>query len=247
MVITSLTNDKIKNVNKLKLKKYRDLNKKFIVEGDHLVSEAYKSGYLTEIFATEDALITYDDIPVILVSNEVMNKLTDQVTGTNIIGICNYINNDNFLYNKNLIILDGLQDPGNVGTIIRSSAAFNYNILLGDNTVDIYNSKTIRSTEGMIFYVNFIKENVCNFINNNKDKYIFYVADMDKGFEAKEVESSNLNCAIIMGNEGNGISDDVNNLNLNYVHIKQSDSCESLNVGIAAGILMYELGDKHGR
>ena len=239
MVITSLNNDYIKEVNKLHQKKYRDETKTFIVEGDHLVAEAYKNGYLKEIITLEDVFIKYDDIKTTYVKKEVMNKISEQISPSNIIGICKYIENNNI--NNNVIMLDGLQDPGNVGTIIRSAAAFNYDVILGDNTVDIYNSKVIRSTEGMIFNVNFIKSNLVDFINKHND-YIFYIADMDKGLNVKKTNNISKH-GIIVGNEGNGISDEIRSMNTEYVHINQNKKCESLNVGVAASIIMHELGD----
>lgn len=240
MKIESLSNSKIKDVSKLKIKKYRDLNKKFIVEGSHLVYEAYKHGYLLEIYS----LVTdnYLDIDVLKyeVTSEIMNKLSDQVTKTDVIGVCKYIDeeiNDNYNY----LLLDGIQDPGNLGTIIRSAAAFNFNVILGDNTVDIYNSKTIRSTEGMIFVTKFKKCNLVEFYNNNLDLN-YYIADMNKGNNVKDLKLNN-SVAVIMGNEGNGISDTIRNLNLNYLFVNQNKLCESLNVGVAASIIMHELGD----
>lgn len=241
MVITSVNNDYIKEVNKLHQKKYRDESKTFIVEGDHLISEAYKNGYLKEIIALEDIILKYDDIKTTYVTKEVMDKISEQISSSNIIGICNYIENKSI--NNNVIMLDGLQDPGNLGTIIRSAAAFNYDVILGDNTVDIYNSKVIRSTEGMIFNVNFIKSNLVDFINKHDD-YTFYIADMDKGNSVKALKDISKH-GIIVGNEGNGISDDVRNMNIEYVHINQNRKCESLNVGVAASIIMHELGDKN--
>lgn len=241
MVITSVNNDYIKEVNKLHQKKYRDESKTFIVEGDHLISEAYKNGYLKEIIALEDVILKYDDIKTTYVTKEVMDKISEQISSSKIIGICNYIENKSI--NNNVIMLDGLQDPGNLGTIIRSAAAFNYDVILGDNTVDIYNSKVIRSTEGMIFNVNFIKSNLVDFINKHDD-YTFYIADMDKGNSVKALKDISKH-GIIVGNEGNGISDDVRNMNIEYVHINQNRKCESLNVGVAASIIMHELGDKN--
>ena len=90
MLITSLNNEYIKEVNKLHQKKYRDELKKFIVEGDHLVGEAYKSGYLKEIITLEDVFIKYDDVKTTYVTKEVMDKLSEQISSSNIIGICSY-------------------------------------------------------------------------------------------------------------------------------------------------------------
>lgn len=239
MIITSTNNDYIKYVNKLHQKKYRDEYKSFIIEGDHLVLEAYKTGYLKEIICLENSHFEFENIKTTYVTKEVLDKLSDQTSGTNIIGICNYIDNQEI--NNNVILLDGLQDPGNLGTIIRSAVAFNYDVILGDNTVDIYNSKVIRSTEGMIFHINFIKSNLVDYINKHEE-YNFYIADMNKGLDVKKINDIHKH-GIIVGNEGNGVSTDIRNMNTNYIHINQSKKCESLNVGVAASIIMHELGD----
>jgi len=239
MVITSTSNERIKNIAKLQIKKYRDEERKFLVEGDHLVNEAYESGYLEEVFILDGANYSFDNVNVNYVSEEVLKKLSDQISSTDIIGVCKFI--DIKELNNNLILLDKIQDPGNLGTIIRSAAAFNYDVVIGDNSVDIYNSKTIRSTEGMIFHVNFIKTNLINFINNNRN-YKYLIADMNNGTNVKKLNITGKH-ALIMGNEGNGVSDDIRNLGLDYVYINQNNKCESLNVGVASSILMHELGD----
>ena len=242
MLITSVNNEKIRELSKLQIKKYRDIQNKFLVEGDHLVNEAYKSGYLLEVFVLDENKYDFNNVDKIIVTPEVMKKLSEQETTPDIIGVCTYINNT-LSDSNNLLILDGIQDPGNLGTIIRSAVAFNFDILLGSNTVDIYNSKTIRSTEGMIFHINFVKDNIQSFVMYN-DKYDYYIADMNKGVNIKNFNNTGKRVAIIMGNEGNGVSDATRNIINNYVHIGESDKCESLNVGVAASIIMYELGDK---
>ena len=239
MLITSINNERIKGLSKLHNKKYRDEEKEFLIEGDHLIKEAINKGYVEEIFLLDGTDNIFDFDNVTYVTKEVLNKLSEQESSTNMIAVCKFIENENI--GDKVILLDGLQDPGNLGTIIRSASAFGFDIVLGDNTVDIYNSKTIRATEGMIFNVNFIKTNLEKFINENKD-YNYFIADMNKGEEVKNINNIN-KVALILGNEGNGISNVIRNLDLSYVHIKQKEVCESLNVGVAASILMYELGD----
>ena len=239
MLITSINNEKIKNLSKLHLKKYRDEEKLFLIEGDHLIKEAIKNNLLLELYLLDGENNIFDFDNVTYITKEVIDKLSEQESSTKMIGVCKYIERN--LKSNKLILLDSLQDPGNVGTIIRSAAAFGFDIVLGDNTVDVYNGKTIRSTEGMIFNVNFIKCNLKKFILNN-DNYNYIIADMHEGKSSKELKTID-NPAIIVGNEGNGISDEIRGMNLNYVHINQSNNCESLNVGVAASILMYELGD----
>ena len=156
MLITSVNNERVKNLSKLHLKKYRDIENSFLIEGDHLIEEALKKSLVKEIFLLDGESNPFDFDNVTYVTKEVMDKLSEQDSSSNMIALCDYLNNCN-IGNK-VLLLDGLQDPGNVGTIIRSAVAFGFDIVLGNNTVDIYNSKTIRSTEGMIFNVNYISK-----------------------------------------------------------------------------------------
>ena len=138
-MIGSLDNKKIKELRKLKNKKYRDKEKKYLVEGIHLVLEAYKKGDLLEIILGEN-----EDVDILVskvyVSNQILKSLSSLETPYKIIGVCKYPNEDLELGDK-LLILDGVQDPGNLGTIIRSSVAFNIStVVLGNNCVDLYKS-----------------------------------------------------------------------------------------------------------
>ncbi|MCR5787948.1 MAG: hypothetical protein K6G37_02570 [Bacilli bacterium] len=91
MVITSTSNERIKNIAKLQIKKYRDEERKFLVEGDHLVNEAYESGYLEEVFILDGANYSFDNVNINYVSEEVLKKLSDQISSTDIIGVCKFI------------------------------------------------------------------------------------------------------------------------------------------------------------
>lgn len=241
MLITSINNEKIKNLSKLHLKKYRDESRQFLIEGDHLVNEAIKSRSLKELYVLEGTKYNFDFDNIIYVTKEVIDKLSEQDSSTDVVGVCSFL--DRNITSNKVILLDGLQDPGNVGTIIRTASAFGFDVVLGDNTVDIYNSKTIRSTEGMIFNVNFIKSNLTDFIKSHNE-FTYFIADMNQGSNVKDFKISG-STGVIMGNEGNGVSFEIRNLDLNYLHIGQSSTCESLNVGVAASIIMYELGEEY--
>lgn len=241
MVITSINNEKVKYIYKLQQKKYRDQFHQFVVEGDHLIVEAIKSNLVCEIYILDGYNFDFSfDGNINFVTSDVMKKMSSQDSSCNMLAICNMPQNNKIT--KNVIMLDQLQDPGNIGTIIRSAAAFNYDLFIGENTCDIFNPKTIRSTEGMIFHINFVKGNISEFIKEHSN-YSFFVADMNKGHSVSDLKDIKLH-AIIVGNEGSGVSDEIkNNENVEFVHIKQSSICESLNVGVAASILMHEMGD----
>ena len=136
-MITSLENEKIKNLVKLQMKKYRDLTNSYIVEGDHLVSETYKEGLVEEIYALDSVEKKYD-VEYIYVSNEVMKKISTMDTPSDIVAVCKKKEYSEITGNK-ILLLDDIQDPGNLGTIIRSAVAFNIDmIILSNDSVDFY-------------------------------------------------------------------------------------------------------------
>ena len=156
MKIESLQNPKVKEWIKLKEKKYRDLNNLFLIEGDHLLNEAMIKGVVREIIST-DKLFDFEGIPFYEVNDSIMKKLSNQVSGTNVICVCEKLIEREI--NGNVCLLDNVQDPGNLGTIIRSAVAFNIDtIIVSPDTVDLYNDRTIRSSEGMLFHINVIAQ-----------------------------------------------------------------------------------------
>lgn len=244
MIITSLDNKKIKELAKLKQKKYRDLTNTFIVEGEHLIQEAEKANLLEEVIVIDGYDINTDKTKT-YVSKEVMSKLTDLDTPCSMIGVCKKIISNTITGNK-LLLLDDIQDPGNLGTIIRSSVAFNVDtIILSKNTVDLYNPKVIRSTQGMLFHINIISMNLINAINDIHNKKItVYATDVVDGVDARTLSKEEKSkYALVMGNEGNGVSTEVKSVCDKNLYIKMNDKAESLNVGVATSILLYELGD----
>lgn len=242
MIITSLNNPTIKEISKLKNKKYRDLTNTYLVEGDHLVEEAYKNNLLTKIILLEDTICNYD-IEKIYITKEVMKKLTELDTPNKIIGIVK--KNTPLPIGNKILILDNIQDPGNLGTIIRSSVAFDIDtIVLSPNTVDIYNPKVIRSTQGMIFYTNIITLELKEFINEIKTKnYTIFGTDVRNGKNIKEITLPE-KFALVLGNEGQGVSKEIESLCDDNIYIKMSSKCESLNVSVATSILLYEVYNK---
>ena len=134
-----------------------------------------------------------------------------------------------------------MQDPGNLGTIIRSSLAFNvHDIVLSLNTVDIYTEKVIRSTQGMLFKVNIIRSDLETIIKDLKNKgYLILGTDVNLGVDARDIKSEKM--ALVMGNEGQGVSSRIKKMCDKNLYIKMNKDVESLNVGVATSILLYEL------
>ncbi|MBQ3475120.1 MAG: RNA methyltransferase [Bacilli bacterium] len=239
MIIESVDNKKIKEYRKLKEKKYRESEKLFLVEGEHLVLEAYKSDLLKEIILCERDIDL--EVEKVYVTEKVMNTISELPSKVDIIGVCEIKFNELDL-NSPVMILDGVQDPGNLGAIIRSAVAFNIkNIVLSKNTVDLYNTKALRSAQGMNFHLNIVRDDLVKVINLLKENnYTVYGTDVVDGIDVKNVENDR-KYAIIMGNEGNGISEEVKKLVDKNIYIKMNENCESLNVSVSASIIMYEL------
>lgn len=239
MLIVSTENKKIKNVRKLLDKKYSLENKKFVIEGEHLVCESIKSHLLCELYVLEGFEKNYD-FPYDTVSLKVMKSLSNLKSTPRVIGVSLMRENDNKC-NK-VVILEDIQDPGNAGTIIRSAVAFGVDtIVFSLNSVYPYNEKVIRSTQGMIFKLNIIIDDSINYISSlkgknipiigtslNTNKYIDEMKKMDK-------------FAVVFGNEGNGVSDKVLSLCDEIYKIKMNSECESLNVAVSCGIILNRL------
>lgn len=244
MVITSLTNQEVKYLDKLKQRKYRETEKKFLVEGEHLVEEAIKRGALEKIIVLENTRFGFN-YPQIEVTEEVMKKISSLETPPNIIGLCNMLKEEEI--GSKVLMLDMIQDPGNLGTIIRSAVAFNVDtIILSENTVDLYNPKVIRSTQGMIFHINIVRRNLIEEITNLKQRNIpIYTTNVEQGEDIKDIKSID-KYTLIVGNEGNGVRSEVARLADHNIYISMNSKVESLNVGVATSILLYELGGKNG-
>lgn len=237
MIYSSIDNDKIKYLKKLKTKKYRDIEEKFLIESEHLIEEAFKEGILEEVYILEGKTINID-IKVNYVTLKVLKYISDLET-PNVIGVCRKIKENEI--GKRVIALDNIQDPGNLGTIIRSAVAFNIDtIILSDNSVDLYNDKVIRASEGMIFKVNIVRKKLLDTITELKKTHHVYGTKVDGGKELKTIEK-NEDFVIIMGNEGRGMSSELDSLCDEFIYINISSKCESLNVGVATSIILYEL------
>ena len=238
MIYTSVDNKVIKDIKKLNDKKYRDLNNLFLVEGEHSILEAHKKGLLETLILKEGSEYSVD-CKTIYVSDKVLNYISNVNTPT-MIGVCKKI--DNNTIGDRVLILNDIQDPGNLGTIIRSCVAFNIDtLILSKNSVDPYNSKVLRATQGMIFNINIIECDIKEMINNLKlDGYMIYGTNVKNGKSIKSIEKRK-KFAIIMGNEGRGVDSSILDLCDEYIYISMNNKCESLNVAVATSIILYEL------
>ncbi len=239
MLYSSTENEKIKKLKKLQIKKYRDQSKQFLIETPHLIIEAFKAGYLDLLIVLENEDFTLD-VETITVTSKVMDYLSQLKTKNKVMGVCHY--KEEKPIGKKVLMLENIQDPGNLGTIIRTSVAFNVDtLIISNDTVDIYNDKVIRASEGMLFKLNIIKTDLKEMIKKLKNNnYLIIGTDVKKGKEIKHFKSID-NFAIIMGNEGKGLTEDTKKLCDEFIYIDMSLECESLNVAIATSIILYEL------
>lgn len=229
-MIESLENSKIKFLLKLKLSKYRRSEQKFICEGAHLVQEARNAGLLIEAYSLEDKE------GYIQVSVPVMKKLCNTNTVVSEIGLCKM--KENTKITDKILILDGIQDPGNMGSLMRTACAFGFKTLfIGTGSVDIFNDKVIRSSQGAIFKLNYQFGDISEFLNKITHKV--YTTNVLEGIPLKKIKAED-KVAVILGNEGNGVSKELQALGLDAIYIPMQNT-ESLNVAIAGSIIMYEL------
>ncbi|MCD7950699.1 MAG: RNA methyltransferase [Erysipelotrichaceae bacterium] len=236
-MITSTNNETIKEILKLKQKKYRDETGLFLVEGYHLVAEARKKNCIKSIITSLNETFIEDTI---YVSDNVMKKLAFTKSPQPIMAICfKQENSIDYTYSRYLL-LDQIQDPGNCGTIIRSALAFGYKqLILSKDCVDIYNDKVIRATQGALFDVNIVLMDLDKAIDLLHEHHIaVYGTALENGLDIHMFDKKD-KMAFVMGNEGNGVSKDI---------LAKCDKCiyipitgiDSLNVAIAASIIMYE-------
>ena len=243
MLITSIHNEHIKELVKLKEKKYRDQTNTFLVETKHLVLEAYKAGLIEELILEQDEIFPLDIKPL-YVSKEVLKKLSSVESPSNVMAVVRKRPLEE-KYGEKILILDRIQDPGNLGTIIRSAVAFNIDtIICSPDTVDFYNPKVVRASQGMMFHIPIIVKNTKQIIKELKEQDYKIVGT--KVTNGKDVRTASIysHFALVIGNEGQGISQEIDELCDEYLYIKMNENCESLNASIAASILLYEINNK---
>ena len=241
MLITSVDNSKIKKYGSLKNRKDRNEAKLFLVEGMHLCIEANKLDLLEDVLLLEGNELEFSyDREITYVTENVIKKVSNLTNYPNVIGVCKLMDKKDIKGNR-ILILDDIADPGNMGTIIRSANAFNIDtIILSPNSVDIYNDKVLRASQGMIFNMNIIYADLMEIIPKlKKDKYLVLGTDVSNGEDVRNVQCNKF--ALVMGNEGRGIKKDIKALCDKNLYIKMNKTCESLNVGVATSILLYEL------
>ncbi len=244
-MITSVSNKKIKDIQKLKENKNIKKYGKYLIEGKHLVEEAMQVNVVEEIVISEGfdeyKLIEAFQGEITKVADSVMRHLSDTITTQGILAVCNIEDKKlDIKKYKKVLILDRVQDPGNLGTIIRTADAFAFDcIILGKGTTSLYGQKVIRSTQGSNFHIDcFDNVDLVDLLEQMKDFSIFATSlKADKYIE--QLDDITGNVAVIFGNEGAGVSEEILGKVNNLLKISMPGKAESLNVSIAAGIVMH--------
>ena len=232
-MINSVNNVKIIELNKLKQKKYQEETGTFLVEGYHLYLEAKEAGALIEAFSLDEKE------GMTLVSKDVMKKLSQTSSVPNVISHCKMLKKVEL--SDKILVLDDIQDPTNMGTILRSAKAFGFNTVIAScESVSFYNDKVLRGSQGAIFKLNLINGNLIEEVSKLKKMgYQVYGTDVRNGIDIKEIKKDG-KLVLMMGNEARGLSLELEELAHQNIYIKLDDM-ESLNVSACASILMYEL------
>ena len=241
-IITSKANSVVKNAKKLHQKKYR--KSAYLIEGWHLFEEAVQAGVTIEkVFALEsyrDQLAAFPQ--TIWVSEEILLDLADSQTPQGIVAI---VQKEEVglpdLHQGKFLFLEDVQDPGNVGTMIRTADAAGFTgVIVSDKSADIYSLKTLRSMQGSHFHLPIYRMSLASFVEEAK-KTAMPILATTLSKESKDYrELSPLeNFVLVMGNEGQGISPIMVESADQLVHIGMKGRAESLNVAVAAGILMF--------
>jgi RNA methyltransferase, TrmH family len=245
-----LTAEEAKKLASLKTKKYRDKYNQFLIEGEHLIYEAINSGYTDAIeyvvlrnnYNNDAFLDNLEGYKILETGKRNFDKISETSNPQGIAALVRKKYSNNETDTDIIVALDNINDPGNAGTIIRTSYWFGVsNVLLSSNSVDLYNSKTVRASQGALFHLN-IKEDS----DLNAELETFRL----KGYEIVVtcLESTELEIypvekgkkyVIVFGNEANGVSESiVKNKNFGKVSIKGFSECESINVAVSSGIIL---------
>ena len=253
-VISSKDNDLIKHIKKLKDKKHRDESNEYIIEGVKLIEEAVKEkAKIKKIIVCEDTTRTYE-IPThimyeiakyecVYVTNKVFASITQVTNPQGIMAIIEKGDtNVQIDYTQDIIVaLDDVQDPGNLGTILRTVDSIGLNqIIVSKGTADAFNSKVVRSTMGAIFRVKIIEvENLPQSIKEmRKHHFKLMVTSLQTENSIYDIKFNKK--IIVIGNEANGVSKEIQEMADEKAKIPMLGKTESLNASVAAGVVMYE-------
>ncbi len=253
-VISSKDNEFIKHIKKLKDKKYRDINKEFIIEGIKLIKEAIEEKADIKHIVICDNCQNVANIPkdlmyeiakyeCVYVTEKIFSSITDVNAPQGMLAIIGINNNQTQIdYSQDIIVaLDDIQDPGNLGTILRTIDSVGLNqVLVSKGTADCYSPKVVRSTMGAIFRVRIIEcENLDKSLKEiKKHKFDLVVTSLQTENSVYDLKFNKK--VIVIGNEANGVEQNIQNISDIKVKIPMIGKTESLNASVATGVILYE-------
>ncbi|RHW51022.1 TrmH family RNA methyltransferase [Lactobacillus bombicola] len=249
--ISSVNNKLIKDLVKLKQKKYREETGLYIVEGFHLVEEAFKAckGYIY-LLGTEETIVQveqkyqldYTSSKNIIINSAIARHLSSTKNSQEIFMVLKISQSKVYSFNYGKwILLDHLSDPGNVGTIIRTADAAGFDgVILSPESVDLYNPKTQRAMQGSQFHIKLIVQDLLTAIEIFKNNSIpIYSSVLDSSAKQLQEFNSVLQLGLVIGNEAHGVSSAVAQISDQKLYIPIKGKAESLNAAVAAGIMIY--------
>ena len=250
-MITSTSNQQVKNLLQLQKKsKARKEQGVFVVEGVKMFREApadwIVKTYVSQEFLKKEEASVLKDREYEIVEDRVFKTMSDTMTPQGILAVVRQpVSSLEQLLNEPapfVMVLENIQDPGNLGTILRTAEGAGVNgILMSRDTVDIFNPKTIRSTMGSVYRVPFLYVgDICETVRKLKNKGISAYAAHLKGTGSYDEQDYTKGTAFLIGNEGNGLTDELADLADTYIRIPMYGKVESLNAAIASAVLMYE-------
>ncbi len=248
--IDIISSEKIKEIAKLHQKKYRDLKELYICEGTKILDELKTNDIeVKEIFVSSDYNTEEFKCPVYKVNENIMKRLCTTDSPCEILAVVKKKERKISEFKKlnKLILLDSVSDPGNLGTIIRSAAAFNIEgIILFGNCVDLYSSKVIRSCAGNFFKTPVICIKALNELKKVFEDYVFVATSLFESNNISLKECAKLGKYIVMfGSEATGLSKDLLNISNKNIKLPMEKNVESLNLSVSASIVLYELYTKN--
>ena len=233
--ILSKNNQKVKDACSLKMKKVRSEKGLFLMEGIKNLDMALKFGVVKQIFTSIGLPKLKQDIECYKVNDEVLRKLANSENPEGVVFVCEQLKprKDQSEYHK-IVYLDQINDPGNLGTILRSAVAFNYDaVILSKSSVDLYNEKVIAASKGALFLVDAFYDDINKYTEGRQ----VIVSALDEAIPLSECKKPK-NFVLVLGNESHGVSSDIIKLANSVVKIEMNDAIDSLNVAVAGGILM---------
>ncbi len=241
-MITSKDNNIIKKCIDLQSKKHSRLERKCLVESIKLVKEVYERGLVETVLVTKQKLELVSNLKckVEVIDERLAKYISSTVTTDGVFAIAKLPNYSQVNYKK-CLILDRIQDPSNLGSIVRSACAFGFDTIFTIDTVYPFVPKAIRSSMGYVFDVNFVEVDYNSLAEiKTKNNLVFYAADMN-GDIIDNVVVNDENIALIIGNEGQGVNDILRIVADKIVAIPMQNNVESLNASVSASIIMYFL------